>query len=184
MLVSILAITFVLRLSTNSDCYVQTINLSFAWWWPLSHPTVSLKFVFMWIVNNLNHFIGALVFSKVWFVTIPFHNLHEQDGQAQPNQWMYYDQKIQVSRLLFTWFNSAGFLWIWPPTSIKRFCSCMWHCWNVNQHFRNWDTTPFKKSCQIQSASIIEASGKVQVSWAYIHEWCKLRWKLCIIQSP
>ena len=77
--------------------------------------------------------VGCWSSARVCFVTFPFHNLHELDGQAQPNRWVCHDRKMQNYSAIFRrWFSVAGFVWIWPPTRIKWLCSCMWHCWNEN----------------------------------------------------
>ena len=36
---------------------------------------------------------------------------------------------------------------------MKWLCSCMWHCWNENQHLQNWGTASFEKSCPMFSSS-------------------------------
>ena len=54
--------------------------------------------------------------------------------------------------------------------ALNRFAAA---CENENQHFQNYGTTSFKKSCPMFSASgrrIIEAGREVQVFWDRIHE--------------
>ena len=53
------------------------------------------------MVNNQSHFMWVLVFGKRCFVTFPFHNLHEQIGQAQLNQRVCHIRRCKISRLLF-----------------------------------------------------------------------------------
>ena len=66
------------------------------------------------------------------------------------------------------WFSYAGFLWIWPSKRIKRLCNCMWHCWNEDQHFQNWSTASFEKSCpRFSSSWLCIAEAGVELNYKY-----------------
>ena len=55
---------------------------------------------------------------------------------SRTDEWV----TIGSTRLVgyFSQMIFAGFLWIWPSIRIEWLCSCLWHCWNENQHFQNW----------------------------------------------
>ena len=52
----------------------------------------------------------------------------------------------------------AGFLGICPPTRIKWFCICLWHCWNENQHIQtetlHLSRNPVRSSLQVGGISL------------------------------